>query len=111
MQKTLTILAILALTGFSVKHTSNNKAAAEADQVQGIFVFTDSKPVASYKVLGTVDISRKESRKSNLPTNPQYHNVRNLLLANIKEEYPAADGAILHLNPGGKDYATAIKFE
>lgn len=112
MKKFFTILTLAALTGFSVKQQFADKnAMAEANQVQGLFVFVDSKPMAEYTTLGTIDISRKESRKSGVANNPQYNNVRDALIAEARKEYPAADGIILHLNPGGKDYATVIQFK
>lgn len=112
MKRFFTIITVAALSGFSVKKQFADKnAIAEANQVQGLFVFVDSKPMAEYTTLGTVDISRKDWRKSGVATNPQYNNVRDLLITEVRKEYPAADGIILHLNPGGKDYATAIDFK
>lgn len=45
MKRFFTIITVAALAGFSVKQQFADKnAIAEANQVQGLFVFVDSKP-------------------------------------------------------------------
>lgn len=112
MKKSFIILTVAALTGFSVKQQFADKnAIAEANQVQGLFVFVDSKPMQEHTTLGTVDLSKKASRKSGVNANPQYSIIRDALITEARNDYPQADGIILHLNAGGKDYATVIQFK
>ena len=104
MKKIIFSAIIFIAVGFSVKHNSE-KAQATVNQVQGVYIFIDSKPVADYTYLGTVDT------KGVVSSNPQYTVVRDKLIKRIKKDWPAADGVIFSFNAGGKDHADAIKFK
>lgn len=78
-------------------------ATAEVEQIQGFYVFTDSKPVKDFEYIGTV--------KSSITLTGQYEPVRNKLLQKARKEFPQADGIILHLVNGGVDKADCIKFK
>jgi hypothetical protein len=92
------VVVVFALIAFRVPHDTNK---AEVNQVQGIFIFTDSKPVADYTYLGTI-------KSSFVSLNPQYTNIRDRLISKLKEKFPQANGAILSFNSGGADKADAI---
>jgi hypothetical protein len=110
MKKTsLGILIGLALT-FLIAFTSDKtqevkKSTAEVDQVQGLYIFTDSKPLYEYEYLGSVKNGVRIVGSS------QYQPVRDGLIKKIKKEYPQADGAIFHFVNGAADKADAIKFK
>lgn len=80
-----------------------SNSTAEVVQVQGCYIFSDSKPVREYKYLGTV--------KSRNTSSGQYQAVRDNIIKKIKKEYPEADGIILNLHDGGVDIGDAIKFK
>ena len=82
------------------------KSTAEVDQIQGVYIFVDSKPVTEYDYLGTV-----KGVGMGASLNPQYNTVRDAILKKVRKEYPGADAVILRLNAGGKDIADAIKFK
>lgn len=97
----LTLLIVFS----SYKTQEVKNSTAEVNQVEGLLIFTDCKPVKEYEYLGTV--------KSNTGGfgNAQYEGVRNRLIKKVKSEYPKADGAIMYLNYGQADKADAIKFK
>ena len=102
--KPLLFLAILFLfvaasVSYEVKPTTG-----EVIQIEGMYIFTDCKPVKEYVYLGTV-------KNSGGINNPQYSNVRDYLIKRAKKEYDDADGLILTLNAGGADVCDVIKFK
>ena len=108
-QKILTVCAFALMTQDTTtkpeqKTILADKEAARVEQMKGLYVFTDSKPLRAYKYLGNV-------KGKGFMMNGQYTNVRDALLKRCSEQYPEADGIILHLNSGGFDFADALKFE
>lgn len=81
----------------------NNKA--EVNQLQGIYIFTDSKPVQDYNYLGTVKNGFRVAGSS------QYTATRDRMIKKLKESYPDADAAIFYFNDGSADRCDAIKFK
>lgn len=77
---------------------------ARVNQLQGIYVFTDSRPDGPYTYLGTV-------KQSGTFRSNQYSTVRDLLIKRLKNDYPGADGAIFHFTSGEPDRADAIKLQ
>lgn len=99
-------LGMTLLISFSSDKTQEVKnSSAEVNQIEGIYIFTDCKPVKTYKYLGTIKYT------GTFATNSQYEGVRNALIKRVKKEHPEANGAILYLNYGQADKADAIKFE
>lgn len=82
---------------------------ARVNQYQGMYVFTDCTPVASYTVLGTVKPKGRGLMSVGLKSE-QYTSIRDGIIKAAKEDYPEADGIILHLQTGGSDASDAIKF-
>jgi len=105
MKKIIFSVLIVVAVGFSTNHYTSDKATATVNQVQGVYVFIDSKPVAEYTYLGTVDT------KGVVTTNPQYIVIRDRLIKRIKKDWPSADGVIFSFSSGSADHADAIKFK
>ena len=105
MKKIIFSILIIVAVGFSTNHFTSEKATATVNQVQGVYIFIDSKPVTDYTYLGTVDT------KGIATDNPQYTVIRDKLITRIKKDWPAADGVIFSFNAGGRDHADAIKFK
>ena len=99
------VLSVVLLSA-TVYSYEIRKSTAEAEQIEGLYVFVDSKPVSEYTYLGTV-----KGAGVGASFNPQYNTIRNAMLKKVRKEYSSADGVILHLNAGGKDSADAIKFK
>lgn len=97
-------LSIAALYAFKVNYDLKN-SSAEVNQVEGLYIFTDSKPVKEYEYLGTVKSNSGGFGDS------QYTGVRSRIIKNCKKDFPKADGIILYLNSGEADKADAIKFK
>lgn len=98
------ILTAAVLISFSNTDTTT-KATAEVNQLQGLYVFTDSKPVAAYDYLGTV------KNGTRIAGSAQYQPVRDRLIKKIKEDFPNAEGVIFSFVNGAADKADAIKFK
>jgi len=96
-------IIFLLLVSFTANYEPRN-STAEVEQVQGCYIFIDSRPVKEYKYLGTCKYTIAWVGSG------QYQDVRNRLIKRIKKEYPEADGIIFHFHDGGEDRADAIKF-
>lgn len=104
MKNIILILAVIfGLCAF--QDGGKKKNLAEVNQIEGYFIFTDSKPVNEFEYLGTVKPSHKRI------SNPQYTNVRDAMIQDAKSQYPRADALILTLNAGGVDLVEAIRFK
>ena len=101
-------LAFAGILSFSLRPMiyDPRKNTAEVEQIQGFYVFIDSKPVMEYDYLGTIN-----GTGGRAALNPQYTSVRDALLKRAKKDYPAGDGIIFHLNAGGKDRCDVVKFK
>lgn len=103
MKRLLFIFVALCLFVWSGFRLLEDKSLAKVERIQGIYIFSDSRPVADYDVVGTMKIG--------LMGNPQYEKLRNEFIREMKWKYKEADGLILHLNNGGADTAEAIKLK
>lgn len=104
------LFMLSALTGLSLasvfdvnsgKHEIK-KSTAEVNQVDGFYIFTDSKPVAPYDSLGVVTIG--------FMTGTQYNSMKKNLVKRARKRYPDADGLILQLKNTGVDRCIVLKF-
>ena len=98
------IILTASFFSFSVKSHQLKKNLAEVNQVQGVYIFVDSKPSMEYEYLGTVEM--KGSWGSG-----QYQDVRDKLLKKLKAKFSQAEGAIFNFHDGGTDKVDAIKFK
>ena len=95
-------IALTTIFGFTVFHYEPNQATAEVSRVDGLFIFTDSKPVMPYDSLGQLD--------AGFVTGTQYESIRTNLINRAKKKYPEAEGLMLSLNKQGIDQCLVIKF-
>lgn len=80
------------------------KATAEVYQMEGYYIFVDSKPVKEYETLG-------EIKSGFASINPQYKEIRDNLLKKARKKYPNGDGIVCYFNSTGFDKADVIKFK
>ncbi len=108
MKKQLLALsgAVLLVAG-AWRVAEADKALARVEQVQGLYVFTDSRPVAEYDYLGTVNAPGVVMSSSQM----QYPPVRDALIKRGRQKYPEANGIILHFVSGSSDKADLIRFK
>jgi len=92
------------LFSFVVINYIPKQRTAEVEQIEGVYIFTDSRPVLDYQYLGTV-------KSSVTWVSTQYHSVRNVLIKKAKREFPNANGLIFHFKDGGTDKCDAIRFK
>ena len=94
-------IAISSLFAFKIVKYEARVNTAEVEQMQGLSIFVDAKPVREYDYLGS------EKIVFNLLGSGKYDDVRDKLIKKVKKEYPKANAIIFHLGDG-KDKADAI---
>ena len=105
--KTKYIFTIICfITSISIYSQKN---LAEVNKINGIYIFTDSKPVEDYDVLG--EIKADESDKDIRISGAQYTSVRDNLINNSRLANYNVEGLILNLVNGGTEKAIMIKFK
>lgn len=107
MKKTLIFAMGMALTTLFAFKTMYDakKNTAEVMQIEGIYIFTDSKPVMEYEYLGTIETSV-------LGMCNQYNCLRDKAITKTKKEYPASEGIIISFNKEkGNAKCDVIKFK
>lgn len=100
--KSKLLIALLVVAIGVVSFTQQNpKALAEVQQMQGLYVFTDSKPLAEYEYMGTV-------KTGPMVVSAKHRAIMGTLLENARKEYPEGNGIIL-----SEDYFSAdvIRFK
>lgn len=103
--KNLFLICAVSLAAFSFKYAYDVRSnTAEVEQMDGLYIFVDSKPVKEYDYLGTEKVGVSMG-------SGQYRDVRDKLIKKIKKEYPQAQGILIHFAEGGADKADAIKFK
>jgi hypothetical protein len=103
MKAVIMLFAYSLLLSFTVYEYQIKPSTAEAIQVQGLYIFTDSKPVSDYEYLGTVNVSMSMSG--------QYNDVKNSLIKKTKKDFPNAEAIIITLVTGSSDKADVIRFK
>lgn len=104
----ITVLAIAALLSF--KPGENKKDLAQVNQYKGLYIFTDSRPVMEYQVLGSVKPKGRAMMALGAKS-VQYMSMRDAMIKAAKNDYPDADGVILTFSEGSGDNCDAIKFK
>jgi hypothetical protein len=96
-------ISMTTLFAFVASNYQAKRATGEVEQMQGLYIFTDSKPVLEYEYLGTV--------KATFGLDSQYQGVRDKLIKKAKSDFPEADALIMQFKSGGTDRCDAIKFK
>ena len=96
-------VGLTSLVSFTLINYEPKKSTAEVEQMQGVYIFTDSKPVSEYEYLGTV--------KSTFGWDSQYRGVRDRLIKKAKKDFPEGDALILQFKSGGTYKCDVIKFK
>ena len=101
------LLAVGLLFTSAIRQTSYEVKVntAEVELVEGLYVFTDCKPVKPYESLCTVQLGGAYLG------DVQYNGIRNALIKKIKTTCPTANGVIFTLTTGKKDKAEGIRFK
>ena len=92
-----------SLMAFTITSYEPTKATGEVEQMQGLYIFTDSKPVSEYEYLGTV--------KTTFAVDVQYVGTRDKMIRKAKKKFPEAEGIIIQFKSGGTDKGDVIKFK
>jgi hypothetical protein len=106
MKKKL-LLSVLII-GISTNLFSQSNIA-EANKINGFYIFVDSSPIDEYEVLGEVKVD--ESDKEVLKSEGQYTAIRDNIIKNARSVNYTAEGLIFQYINGGTDKAMMIKFK
>ncbi|MEO5681447.1 MAG: hypothetical protein ABIQ88_02335 [Chitinophagaceae bacterium] len=85
-------------------------SAADVNQYQGVYIFTDCKPAREYKYLGSVKPKGRGWDLLDANSN-QYTELRDRLIKAAKKQYPDCDGLILDLKDKAENVADAVQFK
>jgi len=81
----LLIFTLIGLISFTVFENENN-SLAKTEQVQGIYIFYNSKPVSTYDVIGS------EKTSFALKGNPE--ELINIAIKKAKKDFPNTEGIV-----------------
>jgi hypothetical protein len=95
-------VALLFCAAFTLPTTE--KGNAVVNQYEGLYIFTDCKPVSEFEYLGTVKYSGSFG-------SGQYVEVRDALIKKAKKDFPGCNAIILTLIEGSADKADAVKLK
>lgn len=101
MKKIILPLLILALGATSFKLVEDDKSKGTVEQMEGLYVFIQSKPVAPNEYLG--------SEKKAIALTGKPEEMLNSMIRKAKKDYPQADGIIF--TSVSMDKADVIKFK
>jgi hypothetical protein len=93
-------IGITLLFAFNRSEINSQASTAQVNQIEGFYIFTDSRPVMPYDSLGIVEIG--------FITDTQYESIRNNLIKRTKIKFPYADGLILNFDKKGVDHCVVI---
>ncbi len=93
-------ISVSILLAFRGAIFTPSASTAEVNNVEGLYVFTDSKPIVPYDSLGSIEIG--------FVTDTQYESIRNNLIKRAKNKFPYADGIIMNFNKKGVDNCMVI---
>lgn len=88
-------------TMLKFKPNQNNLGIATVNRQNGIYIFCDCTPIASYQFLGEVSCGGLDA---------SFITLRDKLIKNTMSKHKNANGIILHMKTGKRDKAEAIKF-
>jgi len=94
---------VVALLSFKTKDFEPHASYAEVNKIDGLYMFTDSKPLTDYDTLGVVEIG--------FVTGTQYESIRGNLIKRAREKYPNANGLILNFDKKGIDQGVVIQLK
>jgi hypothetical protein len=106
--KLVTLIAFF-LFGYTNLLLSQNNIA-NANKIQGFYIFIDSQPMAEYEVIGEIT-SEGHNDRDIKNSGGQYQPVRDYLINKARQTNYQADGLILTLVNGGTDKAVIIQFK
>ena len=93
-------ISISILLAFKASSFEPTSSTAEVNKIDDFYVFTDSKPVLPFDLLGDVDLG--------FVSGTQYEDIKLNLIKRAKKKFPDGDGIILNLDKKGIDKCIVI---
>ncbi|MFZ4477845.1 MAG: hypothetical protein ACOYPR_21795 [Saprospiraceae bacterium] len=94
-------IGVTILLALKVANFEPTASTAEVNKIEGLYIFTDSKPVMPYDSIGALEIG--------FITDTQYESIRRSLIKKARNKFPNADGLIMKLDKKGVDKCIVIK--
>ena len=106
MKKGISIIVVIvtilvALLYFQFNYTKKTNELGNANQIEGLTVFTDNNPILEYEFLGTVKVDTSKLQDA------EYDHIRDQLIIKAKTQFANAQGIII--TPKDKK-AVVVKF-
>lgn len=95
-------VGLMTLFAFQTIRYEPKVSTAEVQQIEGFYIFTDSKPVMPYDSLGVVNLG--------VVGDTQYESIRKNLIKRARKDFSEGNGLIMDLNKGGLDKCIVIRF-
>ncbi|MBI5856701.1 MAG: hypothetical protein HZB42_03540 [Sphingobacteriales bacterium] len=102
MKQLFIVAGIIVLLAFTGSHNQSEKNNAEVNQVQGLYIFSDSKPKHHYEYLGTVIANETQVGKTALGQpvytcfcDLTYSQLRDNLIKLAKKKFKEGNGIII----------------
>ena len=107
MKKGISILVVIvtilvALLYFQFNYTKITNELGNANQIEGLTVFTDNNPILEYELLGKVKVDTSKLQDA------EYDHIRDQLIIKAKTQFANAQGIII--TPKDKK-AVVIRFK
>ena len=96
-------ISISILLAFKASSFEPTSSTAEVNKIDDFYVFTDSKPVLPFDLLGDVDLG--------FVSGTQYEYIKLNLIKRAKKKFPDGDGIILNLDKKGIDKCIVIQYK
>ncbi|MBP5994343.1 MAG: hypothetical protein KA736_01465 [Crocinitomicaceae bacterium] len=96
-------ISVVILPAFIKANYIPNESTAEVNKIDDFYVFTDSKPVLPFDLLGDVDLG--------FVSGTQYEDIKLNLIKRAKKKFPDGDGIILNLDKKGIDKCIVIQYK
>lgn len=93
-------VGVTILVAFKGVNFTPSTSTAEVNNIESLYVFTDSRPVMPFDSLGIIEIG--------FVTDTQYETIRGSLIKKAKNKFPYADGIIMNFNRKGVDNCVVI---
>lgn len=103
MKKVFLLVLSLLLSGLTF--SQNEKAKANVQKTQGLYIFNDCEPVCEYEIVERV------KNVFTLSPHKDYESIKARLIKKALKEYPEAQALVLSLSSSGADNALVVKFK
>lgn len=96
-------ISVTILFAFKVANFLPNASTAEVNNIEGFYIFTDSKPLMPYDSIGVLEIG--------FVSDTQYESIRGSFVKKARSKFPNANGLIMKFDKKGVDKCIVVKMK